>query len=135
MITRQLLSGGAFWTNCPRGRRTSPSSRRQSRRVPALQDLGVSHIARCQSVGQRSIRATELMGSHLRRGRGHERWRKATRLELLQRYSARSTTTRGSKSSRLAHDHVAAPRNKTTEEVRVVAVDDPLHQTTLTSYV
>jgi len=53
MITRQLPSGGAFWTNCPRGRPTTQSSQGQRWRVPALRDLGVSHIAR---------RNLELMG-------------------------------------------------------------------------
>jgi hypothetical protein len=37
MITRQLLSGGAFWTNCPRGRPTTQSSQGQRWRVPAFE--------------------------------------------------------------------------------------------------
>jgi hypothetical protein len=46
MITRQLHSGGAYLTNYRSGRRTAQSSQRQRCRVPALRDLGVSHIAR-----------------------------------------------------------------------------------------
>jgi len=46
MITRQLLSGGAFWTNYPNGHQTTQSSQRQRWRVPALRDLAVSRIAR-----------------------------------------------------------------------------------------
>jgi hypothetical protein len=54
MITRQLHSGGAFWTNYPSGRQITQSSQRQRWRVRALRDLGVSHIARCRDL--------ELMG-------------------------------------------------------------------------
>ena len=58
MITRQPLSGGASSTNSPSGRPTTQSSQRQRWRIPALRDLGVSHIARRRDL--------ELMG-HPRR--------------------------------------------------------------------
>jgi hypothetical protein len=80
MITRQLLSGGAFWTNYPSGRQTTPSSQRQCWRVPALRDLGVSHIARRRDV--------ELMG-HPRRARAVRRSTGSHARRLLDRESLR----------------------------------------------
>jgi hypothetical protein len=60
MITRQLLSGGAFSTNRPGKIEGIQSSQRQRWHVPALRNLGVSHIARRGDL--------ELMG-HRRRAR------------------------------------------------------------------
>jgi hypothetical protein len=64
MITRQLLSGGAFSTNRPRKIERIQSSQRQRWHVPALRNLGVSHIARRGDL--------ELMG-HRRRARAARR--------------------------------------------------------------
>ena len=64
MITRQLLSGGAFSTNRPRKIERIQSSQRQRWHVPALRNLGVSHIARRGDLA--------LMG-HRRRARAARR--------------------------------------------------------------
>jgi hypothetical protein len=46
MITRQLLYGGASSTNRPRKNEGIQISQRQRWHVPALRNLGVSHIPR-----------------------------------------------------------------------------------------
>jgi predicted RNA binding protein YcfA (HicA-like mRNA interferase family) len=80
MITRQLHSGGAFWTNYPSGRQTTQSSQRQRWRVPAPRDLGVSHIARRRDL--------ELMGHPRARAARRPICSTATHREIPSRWGS-----------------------------------------------
>jgi hypothetical protein len=122
MITRQLPSGGASWTNYPSGRQTTQNTQRQRWQVPALRDLGVGHIARRRDL--------ELM-DHPRRARAADDRPapNAAHREIGRRWGSSPTATQLA-----ASPGGNGPDNMTDEPTRATCPRTPADASTARSF-